>query len=253
MNLESYMFPIERRSIAVLKPEQSIFDVENPTTCTFDKIHEAIIRPDTDEIISIVKPSYKIVTNEELIKSLLEDIEQSDIQYKVEDSHSYVENNRMRLQLTFPEYTIQDSDSDLELSLYIHNSYDGSEGVRLLWGFIRWVCTNGMIAGKEINQSYHRHTKNIDTIHIQSQLNSISDFMPKLKNRITKLENESIQDYQKEQIEKRLGKEIFEAVDANGTMSKWQAYNVITYIISHSIAQHLRTKYLMQTAKIFNI
>lgn len=65
---------------------------------------------------------------------LLEQLHYLDTNWIIDPSHSFIENNRMRLQVTFPDLSLNDGKSDISLSLFLHNSYDGSEGVRLIWG-----------------------------------------------------------------------------------------------------------------------
>ena len=68
----------------------------------------------------------------------------------------------MRLQVTFPELTLNDGKSDIALSMFIHNPYDGSEGVRVFYGGIRAICTNGFVFGEVLSKFYSKHTKGIN-------------------------------------------------------------------------------------------
>lgn len=88
-----------------------------------------------------------MVRNEDLIKELLDQLLGLSTSFKVDPSHSFVQNERMRVQITIPELRKQDSESDIALSLFLHNSYDQSEGVRMYFGAIRSICSNGMVFG----------------------------------------------------------------------------------------------------------
>jgi len=55
------------------------------------------------------------VQNEELIRELLSSLVGIGTAFKLDPSHSFVQNNRMRLQITFPELFLQDSLKDLKL------------------------------------------------------------------------------------------------------------------------------------------
>jgi len=64
------------------------------------------------------------------------------------------------LHVKFPELFIKDdSDDGMALSLYIHISYDMSEGIKIYWGAIRAICTNGVVFGEVLAKFYGKHTK----------------------------------------------------------------------------------------------
>ena len=67
MNLSDYFFPIEDRPVAVHNGQSEQSDFENPLPFSY----KAIVRADTNETISIVRDTYKIVENEELVKKLM--------------------------------------------------------------------------------------------------------------------------------------------------------------------------------------
>lgn len=105
--------------------------------------YKAIVRPgaDKDTVISLVKDSYRLVPNRELIEPFLEQINKLNVNWRIDTSHSFAQINRMRLQVTFPDLYLHDGESDIPLSLFLHNSYDMSESVRLFFGAIRAICS----------------------------------------------------------------------------------------------------------------
>ena len=84
-----------------------------------------------------------------------------DSPFRIDPSHSFCENNRMRLQITFPDLSLKDSESDIPISLFLHNSYDMSEGIRVFFGAIRSICSNGMVFGNVLARFNGRHTQGI--------------------------------------------------------------------------------------------
>jgi len=54
--------------------------------------------------------------------------------FRFNAQHSCVDNNRMRLQMTFPELTHHDSESENVRTAYLHNSYNLSKCVRFIFG-----------------------------------------------------------------------------------------------------------------------
>ena len=129
MNLESFCFPVEEREV-YFSSNSTFFDwkskglVKRPSPKIAEK-YKAIIKSDTNKIISIVNKNYKLVPNKVLIDQLLEELRRTDHKFEIEPHHSFVRDNRMRLQIKFPELFIKDdSDDGMALSLYIPSPLD---------------------------------------------------------------------------------------------------------------------------------
>jgi hypothetical protein len=248
--LDRYMFPIEERTVW--------YGMNHGTDDKrLSSNHRAIVRQDNDKLISIVKPTYKIISNQFVIGTVMNELDKLDTSWKIDTSHSYVTDERMKLHITFPDILMNDGESDIALSCYIHNSYDGSEGVRMLWGAIRAICTNGMILGKVLGKYYHRHTRNIMIGNIRKQLSETVDKMPLIQRRMQEMiGNENI-DGIYPAIQKHLGKGMYDHVVAqtciNDKITQWMLYNIVTYYISHTIEQRMRTHYQLQASKVFGI
>jgi hypothetical protein len=71
MNLETFCFPIVERKVAVDNNKHSIINLDEKTTF-LPADYKAIVREDNNKVISIVKSSYKLVHNAELIDLLRE-------------------------------------------------------------------------------------------------------------------------------------------------------------------------------------
>ena len=122
--LNKYLFPVEERRIYFANPN-------NDPKVT--KEYKAIVRTDKNKLVSVMQDSYKLIPNREVIMPLIEQLNSLDTKWNFDNSHSFVDSKRMRLQVTFPDLTMNDGRSDIALSLFVHNSYDGSEGVRIFW------------------------------------------------------------------------------------------------------------------------
>jgi hypothetical protein len=250
MNLSSYFFPIEERPVAVHNGQSDESSFENPLSSSY----KAIVRADTNETISIVRDSYKIVENEELVNKLMYELIHLDSPFKLDPSHSFIQNNRMRLQVTFPELTMSDSESSIALSLFLSNSYDMSEGVRLYFGAIRAICSNGMVFGQILSRFYGRHTKNLEITNVADNLRTAIDHLPAIQNRIRELEFSPVTPKLVESVEQNIGKTIAKQVFVDDQpLSAWQAYNRITHIVSHDLDQPLRARYQQNVAKVFEL
>ncbi|MBD3194332.1 MAG: DUF932 domain-containing protein [Candidatus Lokiarchaeota archaeon] len=264
VNLNNYFFPVEEREVLVAKPGHGIIDLQNRDTYSKPANKKALVRTDTDEVISVVNDTYKTITNKQVIETAIQDIERLNYRYIIDPSHSWVESNRMRLQITFPELIIKENGSDIAFSIFLHNSYDGSEGVRSIMGAIRSVCTNGMVFGDVLGKFYRRHTSGFSIGELENVVKlAIADVIPNAQRRIKALQSEAVRvnkAYKENVLEKNFGKrftkKILEEGKAEGmkqTMSMWMLYNLATYVISHRIKKHLQFSYQQQVSKFFKL
>ncbi|MFZ1289480.1 MAG: DUF932 domain-containing protein [Melioribacteraceae bacterium] len=243
--LWKFLFPVVETKIQV-KDTSGLFFPTNK--------YKAIIREDNNELIAIQKNTYQLVTNAEVIKPVLEQLNDLTTDWYIDPSHSFVENNRMRLQITFPEITLHDGESEIALSLFVHNSYDSSEGVRMFWGGIRSICSNGSVFGEVLAKFYAKHTSGIIVNNLKQQIEDTYEQIPLIKERISILQNlKPTSDY-KEQIQKTFGKGIAEYVEEQPKVkNQWILYNQLTHYISHFVQQRMRASYQMKVSKMFQL
>ena len=250
--LRPFLFPVEERKAGYEDYPDQFFSegrlIKTPE-------YKSIVRADNDKLISIMPKTYKLVSNEEVILPVLDFLNNFDNRWLVDDSHSFVSDGRMRLQITFPDLTVDDGDSDIALSLFIHNSYNGQEGVRGFWGGIRGICTNGMVFGKLLGSFYHRHTSGIDLEMLKTQCESTLSKLPVIEDRIKILQEIETNSKQLEAIEKHIGKKAIEYVNDNfqAIDSQYVLLNLLTYYISHMINKPQRATYQKHISNIFNI
>ena len=248
--LNKFLFPVSERKVYV----ESLIGEDPKLT----RDYKAIVRQDKNKLISVMNSTYNVVPNSEVIKPLLEQLHRLDSKWYLDKSHSFVNNKRMRLQVTFPDLTFNDGRSEIALSLYLHNSYDGSEGVRLFWGAIRFICGNGMVFGKVLGQFYGKHTAGLNLTNLKEQVEKTYDTIPVIKRRIDLLQNTIVSSDLKEEVTQRLGKSISKYVtEQEGkhrkTISQWMLYNYLTYYISHMIDQRMRAQYQIAVSRLFQL
>lgn len=250
--LKPYLFEVEEREVRYETIPLTIFPI---ATLTQTDKYKAIVRKDNEHLISIMPNTYKVVTNKEVIMPVLDFLTNYDNKWEIDPSHSFIEDRRMRLQITFPDLTVNDGASDIALSLFLHNSYNGVEGVRGFWGGIRGICLNGMIFGKLLGSFYHRHTQGINLDLLKEQVIVSTEKLPVIQQRINILQSIHTNSQQLEAIENKMGKKIRDYVDENYdyTDNQWKLLNVLTYYISHKIQKHLRSRYQLQVSKLFNL
>jgi len=187
MNLESFCFPVLERAVAVDNDQNSLIDLQEigtflPNDC------KTIVRKDTNQVISIVKQSYKLVPNATLIDKLLRELAMCGHTFRFNRQHSYVDNNLMRLQMTFPYLTLQDSESNMALTAYLHNSYNLSEGVRFIFASIRYICSNGCVFGNVLSRYDSKHASGFSFERLVEKLSQATEYFTKIKERNYPLE-----------------------------------------------------------------
>lgn len=250
--LKPFLFPVEERAVAFEDYPNEFF--AESTLIKTDK-YKSIVRSDNNRLISIMPNTYKVVSNKEVVLPVIDFLDRFDNKWVVDPSHSFVQDGRMRLQITFPELIVNDGESDIALSLFIHNSYNGMEGVRGFWGGIRGICTNGMVFGKLLGSFYSKHTSGINLDKFQTQLEETTSKLPIIEERINILRNIEVNSKMLEDVEHKLGKTAMDYVNSNfdPTQSQYILLNVLTHYVSHNLRRHVRANYQRQISNIFNI
>jgi len=267
--LEKYKFPVDVKPVYISKDEDynGMIDPENPNTYIKNE-SKAIVRADTEEWISTVTSNYKVVTNAEVINRTVGALQALNFDYKINKSESFLTNQRMRLVLKIPELTFNEGTSDVSPTIDIRNSYNYSEGVRILMGAIREVCENGMLIMKTVSKFYHKHTKGIQVEKIQKRIVEMRESIPEVERRIQELQSrqpdkkliEILRDKMTKKVirkagldkEKEKNEPVFPNVDAK-RLNLYRLYNLFTYIVSHEVAKRSRTRYQQRLGRIFGL
>jgi hypothetical protein len=253
MNLQKFCFPVVERAVAVDNAKSPLIDIQDQESF-LPNGYKAIVREDTNEVISIVKDTYKIVKNSQLIDQLLRQLATCGQSFKIDPSHSFVDNSRMRLQITFNELRLRDRESDIALSAFIHNSYDQSEGVRFYFGAIRAICSNGMVFGKILSKYYSRHTSGFSFENLGEKLAEAREYFPEIQERINRLEILRVDEQLVENVSTKISKRLAEQAitqEEIGRISQWQLLNRLTNHISHEMEPRLQAKYQDNVSKVF--
>lgn len=244
--LSPYLFPVKETQVLVHNGDK--FGLK-PT----DK-YKAIIREDTDELISIQRNTYKLVPNREIILPLLEQLDKIDSKWHVDNSHSFCQNDKFRLMVRFDDLTINDGESDIALSLYLSSSYNSSEAIRLIFGILRFVCSNGQILGQVMSKFYGKHTTNLEISNLKEVLEKAYDYLPIIKHRIQLLQASKVDKAMKRNVENVFGKTIASYVEEQpDPIDQYRLLNYLTFFISHKIDQRLRASYQMQVSNFFHM
>lgn len=248
--IAEYVFPVAERPV--------YFEPDEETGAAHARRYKAIVHQQTGKLISIQRDTYRMVSNQDVIAPLLDQLQTLDTSWYIDPSHSFVLPSRMRLQITFPELRFHDGRSDIALSLYLHNSYDSSEGVRMMFGAIRAICKNGMVFGQVLSQFYGKHTLNFNLHSLREQLESTYEKIPVIQERITQLIEARVTSGVRKEVEERIGKGAARFLETQEreirrVTNQWALYNVLTYFVSHEVKQQHRAAYQMKVSQLFDL
>ena len=245
MNINDFYFPVKEQDIALFDHAPWVDTIEG---------YKAIVAPKggSQEVISVVNDTYKLVKNRELLEPFMEEVSKLGVRWKIDPSHSFCKLNRMRLQITFPDILLKDQESDIALSLFIHNSYDQSEGVRLFWGAIRSICTNGVVFGNLLGSFYGRHTQGFTFENVYKHFGDASDKIQSVQQTINSMESRAVDEQMMEELQKALGKRRLKEITTTDRIpdkSQWDLLNDITYYISHQVDKPKRGDLQLKVSK----
>ena len=268
-------FPVSEMPIYI--PRQGdIIDISNSSSHITSN-HKAIVKMSEDgkpeKIISVMKPTYEIVSNQEVLDQTFDMLETMNIKYENDRQHTNITDSRMQVAWRLPEYSFIDkTDSEIQYQMRIHNSYDGTERVRLIFGFIRMVCTNGLVVNYLGETIFRKHTKNVqEDIEIPKVINTAFEKVDELKARLDTMNEKIISIALLEKAisvlgvrnaeeagigsftQKRNGESEFKIDDSLLKVSQYTLLNMMTYQISHNIDMKMRYTYQQKIAKIFQI
>ncbi|MEX2347707.1 MAG: DUF932 domain-containing protein [Balneolaceae bacterium] len=248
MNLNNYFFDVEEQDISLIPNVGANLKPINDFKAIVVTIGGA------EKVVSVAKNSYRLIRNKDLIDPFMENLEKLNVDWVIDPSHSFCLAHRMRLQVTFPGVLVHDGQSEIPLSVYLHNSYDQSEGVRLFWGAIRSICSNGMIFGSVLGSLYARHTSGFSFDKLEDQFKSITDKIMDVQTRIDQLKDRRLEEHFMKELQKALGKKRLKAIvstDRIPDKSQWELLNDITYYISHEVEKPRRADLQLKTSKVF--
>lgn len=253
MNLEPFCFPVVERRVIVDTSEHPMIDLEDQSTFLKNE-YKAIVREDTNSVISIVKDSYKLVRNKDLIDHLLRELATLSYAFKIDSRHSFVNNSQMRLSIIFPELLFHDKESEIAFGISVSNSYDLSQGVKIEYSGKRKVCENGLILNTIISSFYSKHTSGFTFNGLRTKIEEAQQFFPDIQERINRLENlpvtKVLMENVSEKISKRLAEQVIEEHEI-GRLRQWELFNRLTNHISHDIEPRLQAQYQQKVSKVF--
>lgn len=149
---------------AHLEPCMRIVKVESETGSFTDLQEERFkfIVDETDTSLATITDQYKLVTNAEFVDAV--DRAASELGIRVEPLGAHYVNGRSYFRMQLPDLTMKvgDDPSPTTCTIDLQNDYRGSGSIKVLAGWFRLVCTNGLVVGEIASRETRRHVGDFD-------------------------------------------------------------------------------------------
>ena len=183
---------------------------------------EALVNGDTGEVLGVVSPHYKIVTNNEVEEKFTEAFKD----YHIEKTKDFLSSGgtKWARDIIFSDdrFTTQVDQNDIvKLKVRLWNGYDGKTSVGFSLMGWRQVCTNGMMGWGNVCSTSLNHWGNTNIVEdIQNNFNmKLNNY-----NRITdKVSKWNLIPYKKEKFEKFVDTRNKDINTKNGYLTDKQA------------------------------
>ncbi len=142
---------------------------------------DALYREDTGKVLSVVSPSYAVVTHKEANNFAEELFRKSGLNF--EEGHVAVDQKGARFyrEFRFPDMKFAGTGQSTAVdyqgnadehvpTVILRNSFDRSSALDFMFGTLRLVCSNGMMIGEKVHAIKYRHTKEPDFARMRSEL-----------------------------------------------------------------------------------
>lgn len=215
-----------------------------------------IMRTDTNDVLGVHGSRYKLVTNSEIVNSVMDSINEANLSRDYESKFYVTENGRkLRGEVLFNDLTVEPDVGDyVKFRISFFNSYDGSWSFQTNAEGLRLWCLNGCTTPDAVSRNKLRHTQQVNVEGIANKLTAgLHAFMDAPQTwrhwRGQRVETEEVESFFKKtlakvhthqsvtktnekQLENLLGiwKDEVRQLGSN----KWALYNAMTYWASHT-------------------
>lgn len=233
------------------------------------------------EVVAVNSNEYQLLTNIECMQPVLNYLAEKRLAYNI-DRLSYIDPTKARLHLTFPKFKIKDgSKKGILASIFVNNSYDGSESFNLMAGAMKPDGGGMLILSIMDNVKITHAQRDIqDEVNerITELLSKIKDTIPAIENKISYMQQSFISPAQMKRLALSLDSKVLSHLlrtlkfmdsempnnwakktaraltdnDLNN-ITEWNVYIILTDYISSYVSQRLRLDNLRRLAKILSI
>jgi hypothetical protein len=176
------IFPIGKRALASVIPTE---DPEKYDVMSISDTHESVVNLSNNSIVGVVSKKYKPLENMSFFATVEEDLRRA---IPEQMQQGVLVRDRMsgggawcQREYVFPAYAEELSNSvystQVGLRIVAWNSYDGSASAGLMTGLIDFICTNGIIVGRDVAKEMRRHSTRLEP----------GMFLPRLRENLGKI------------------------------------------------------------------
>lgn len=230
--MKAYDFPVQ------LFPIQTIGAVDRGSIKVPKKF--AVVRTDTDRPLGVVSDKYDLLPHKTVVDGFRKAVEDQEVSEKISLTKFGA---RLMMDMTFPDVRVKVAKGDeVAMHLIVKNSYDGSNALRVVLGAYRLVCSNGLVIFQRFMQFSHKHVGTQMEVRVEELKNTVgmlTDAFHKTgpvmqEMAATRLQMEPRQFFNAKRI--RLPEYLAEIArqefEKKG-ISVWDAYNAMTFAITH--------------------
>lgn len=159
LSTNTWDFPVE---------SQPVFDqMGNPIQGS-----QAVVRTDTNDVLGVHGSRYRVLSNDDVVNSILDAVRQSNITNDYEMKVNVIDGGRkLRGEILFNNVTIEPAVGDIvKFRISFFNSYDGSWSFSQAADGLRLWCLNGCTTPMGTGRSMFKHTQ---SINVESSANKI--------------------------------------------------------------------------------
>mgnify|MGYP001009478635 CR=1 FL=1 len=217
----------------------------------FEKINDykGILNVNNGVILSVVKKTYKAVSNIAVVEHFENLLREQNVRFEYGFARSVRNGRKTVFELILPDMKIDLGNGDTqELRMYVQNSFDGGNAIKLDMGFFRHKCSNmALMVGKAELQYKTSHIGNADeriqttfTMYLTEKFNEAKNFVEKLSKYGFNTETELLAfiDNEENVLVADRYREIVKSVWLDTHKPEfgnlyWGIYNAYTYVITH--------------------
>ena len=218
--------------------------------------HRAVVRTDTSEVLGVHGNSYKIITNDDVINSIMDSIKKTGLGTDYKFKAIVTDNGRkMRAEIIYPNEAFEPVVGDIhQFRINVYNSYDGSWAMQQVSDALRLRCLNGQMFPDVISKTWAKHTTNVSidgsALKIVKGLNTFKNqkeiYQGYMKAKVDRTSVEAFlkmtlcsvkmksdaKKYNEKRLESLLG--LYDTEASNLGSNKWALYNSLTYWATHT-------------------
>lgn len=216
-----------------------------------------VMRTDTNTVLGVHGSRYKMVSNQEIVESVMTSIEEANLSQDY-DTKFYVTDNgrKLRGEVLFNDLVVEPDVGDyVKFRVSFFNSYDGSWSFQANAEGLRLWCLNGCTTPDAVTRSKFRHTQKISIEGTANKItNGLHAFMDAPNTwrewRKQHVERLQVEDFFKHTLAKQYSRQqnhsktnerqlenllgIWDNEVRELGANKWALYNTMTYWASHT-------------------